>query len=210
MVEIREKYKTMLNEKSRSDRQIGTATYLIDKLALRVGNEKSEEEADTVGTCSLRVEHITIDEDSFNITLNFLGKDSMRYENTVEVDEIVYNNLKSFVKNKNPEDNLFEQINAARLNDYLHTLMEGLTGKVFRTFNASDTLQKQLDLGKFSKNDTLETKVQFYDESNKQVAILCNHQKTISKTYEASREKALEKIEDIESYLEELKQHMSL
>ena len=45
------------------DKQLGTATYLIDKLALRVGNEKSEDEADTIGTCSLRVEHIKIEND---------------------------------------------------------------------------------------------------------------------------------------------------
>lgn len=38
--------------------QLGVCTYLIDKLALRVGNEKGEEEADTVGCCSLRVENI--------------------------------------------------------------------------------------------------------------------------------------------------------
>jgi len=40
------------------ERQLGSATYLIDKLALRVGNEKDENEADTVGCCSLRVEHV--------------------------------------------------------------------------------------------------------------------------------------------------------
>lgn len=55
------------------ERQLGTATYLIDKLALRVGNEKSEEEADTVGCCSLRVEHIQILEDN-QIGFDFLGK----------------------------------------------------------------------------------------------------------------------------------------
>ena len=34
--------------------------YFIDKLALRAGNEKdSDEVADTVGCCSLRVEHIS-------------------------------------------------------------------------------------------------------------------------------------------------------
>jgi DNA topoisomerase-1 len=42
------------------NRQLGTATYLIDTLALRVGNEKEDDEADTVGCCSLRVEHITL------------------------------------------------------------------------------------------------------------------------------------------------------
>ena len=36
------------------------ALYFIDKLALRAGHEKEEgETADTVGCCSLRVEHIS-------------------------------------------------------------------------------------------------------------------------------------------------------
>ena len=36
------------------------AVYFIDKLALRAGNEKdSDESADTVGCCSLRVEHLS-------------------------------------------------------------------------------------------------------------------------------------------------------
>ncbi len=61
------------------NRQLGVATYLIDTLALRAGNEKdSEEEADTVGCCSLRVEHIEILPNN-QIKLDFLGKDSMRY-----------------------------------------------------------------------------------------------------------------------------------
>jgi len=37
---------------------------LIDRLALRVGNEKSEDEADTVGCCSLRVEHVKLEENN--------------------------------------------------------------------------------------------------------------------------------------------------
>jgi DNA topoisomerase-1 len=91
---------------------------LIDRLALRVGNEKGEDEADTVGCCSLRVEHLTFEPDN-KITLDFLGKDSMRYENTVEVDKIVYDNLLKFTKNKNPDNDLFDRINASRVNDYL-------------------------------------------------------------------------------------------
>ncbi len=68
-----------------TDNQLGVCTYLIDKLALRVGNEKGEDEADTVGCCSLRVEHIRFEVD-YQITLDFLGKDSMRYFNTISVD----------------------------------------------------------------------------------------------------------------------------
>ena len=123
------------------NRQLGTATYLIDSLALRVGNEKSEEEADTVGCCSLRFEHIRIEDDS-KITLDFLGKDSMRYLNTIKIDEIVWSNLKDFLKGKKEGDDLFDKINAGSLNEYLRSLMEGLTAKVFRTYNASITLEK--------------------------------------------------------------------
>ena len=61
---IREDYERKLEDKSQENRQLGVATYLIDKLALRVGNEKNDDEADTVGCCSLRVEHIRIDEDN--------------------------------------------------------------------------------------------------------------------------------------------------
>ena len=47
--------------------------------------------------------------------------------------------------NKKPEDDLFDRLNTTILNEYLNTLMPGLTAKVFRTYNASFTLQEQLD-----------------------------------------------------------------
>ncbi len=50
----------MIKDKDLRNKQLGTATYIIDKLALRVGNEKGDDEADTVGCCSLRVEHVKL------------------------------------------------------------------------------------------------------------------------------------------------------
>ncbi len=52
--------------------------YFIDKLALRAGNEKGEDEADTVGCCSLRYEHVTLEPPN-HLIFDFLGKDSIRY-----------------------------------------------------------------------------------------------------------------------------------
>lgn len=149
-------------------------TYLIDKLALRVGNEKGDDEADTVGCCSLRVEHIFLEENN-KITLDFLGKDSMRYRNTVEVDPLVYENIKRFMKGKNKEDDLFDRISASRLNDYLKEFMEDLSAKVFRTYNASFTLQKELYKQPVKEEETLDAKTKFYHDCNREVAILCNH-----------------------------------
>ena len=59
MDKIREQYRDDWKSKEMKVRQRAVAVYFIDKLALRAGNEKdSDETADTVGCCSLRVEHI--------------------------------------------------------------------------------------------------------------------------------------------------------
>jgi DNA topoisomerase-1 len=57
---IRTNYVNEFKSKEMKVRQRSVALYFIDKLALRAGNEKDEEQADTVGCCSLRVEHISL------------------------------------------------------------------------------------------------------------------------------------------------------
>src|ERR1043165_8649550 len=48
----------MLNTRDINQKKIATVCYLIFRLAMRVGDEKDPEEADTVGASTLRVEHI--------------------------------------------------------------------------------------------------------------------------------------------------------
>nr|CAD7460203.1 unnamed protein product [Timema tahoe] len=57
---IRQEYREDWKSKEMRIRQRAVALYFIDKLALRAGNEKDEDQADTVGCCSLRVEHISL------------------------------------------------------------------------------------------------------------------------------------------------------
>lgn len=52
--------------------------------------------------------------------------------------------------------------------------MENLSAKVFRTYNASMTLQDQLN--KLTVEDNVASKVLGYNRANRAVAILCNHQ----------------------------------
>ena len=204
---IRKDYYKKLEDKDPENRQLGVATYLIDRLALRVGNEKGEDEADTVGCCTLRVEHIQFKEDNY-ITFDFLAKDSMRYLNTVQIEGIVYENLKKFTKGKEKTDDLFDLINASKLNDYLRSLMDGLSAKVFRTYNASIVLQQQLNKKNFGINDDINEKVAFYNEANKQVAVMCNHQRTVPKNFDAKSEQMHKVLEEHEEYLEELRDYV--
>lgn len=180
-------------------RQLAVALYFIDKLALRTGNEKEEgETADTVGCCSLRVEHIRLHAPAGGqehvVELDFLGKDSIRYKNHVTVEKLVFQNLQHFMEDKDPRDDLFDALTTSSLNKHLQDLMEGLTAKVFRTYNASVTLQEQLRVLTRAE-DSVTCKVLAYNRANRAVAVLCNHQRAVPKTFEKSMQTLQKKIE---------------
>lgn len=204
------------NKVDNKTKQLATALYLIDNLALRVGNEKSEDEADTVGVCSLRVEHIKF-LDGNKISLDFLGKDSVRYQNTVKIEPEVYNILLRFTKGKSKSDELFDLINPQMLNQYLGSMMEGLTAKVFRTYNASKLFQTELNeinsqIEKMGKDDDnkINLILDMYNKANVKVAILCNHQKNVSKSFNEQVEKIDEKILELKNQKKELEKEKDL
>jgi len=197
---IRTTYTDELKSNNLEKSQLATALYFIDNLALRVGGKKTKEKekADTVGVTSLRVEHIDLIEPN-TIKLDFLGKDSIRYCNKVKVSNEVFENIKKFTKNKNKKDQLFDKISSSTMNNYLNSYMEGLTAKVWRTFNASNLFQKELDKIKPEKimtndeNERINILIALFNQANSEVAILCNHQKNVGKGYETQ----IEKIDDM-------------
>lgn len=111
---IRRDYTRELKSEKMADRQRATAMYLIDQLALRAGNEKdAENEAETVGCCSLKYEHITLQPPN-KVTFDFLGKDSIRYNETADVSVQVFKNLKLFKKPpKTDGDDIFDRLNVS-------------------------------------------------------------------------------------------------
>ena len=198
--EIRAKYNELLTDKNLQMRQLATCIYFIDYLALRVGNEKGEEEADTVGITSLRVEHLSLMDD-LHLKLDFLGKDSVRYVKVIKVDELVYNNLIEFTKNKSKTTEIFNEINTVDVNKYLQTLMDGLTAKVFRTYNASDLFNTELN--SINPKDSMKDDDKFnfllnaFNLANIKVAQLCNHQKNVQKNFKEQITKIDEEIEQV-------------
>merc|ERR1712157_331775 len=97
---------------------------------------------------------------------------------------------------------LFDRLDTGRLNKHLNSIMDGLTAKVFRTYNASKTLQEQLD--ETTKKDlSVAEYILTYNNANRQVAILCNHKRTAPKTFDDQMKRADAKIEDKEIKIEE-------
>jgi DNA topoisomerase-1 len=225
---IRAKNELELNSDDKKMKQCATALYFIDKFALRVGNEKGEDETDTVGVTSLRVEHVQIMEDN-KIKLDFLGKDSVRYLRVLSVDDKIHDNIKFFITNKDFDDQVFDLINSGDINNYLKSYMKNLTAKVFRTFNASYLFQKELlkvttKYENYNEVDKINLLLDEFNKANGKVGILCNHQRNINKSNvkqietinksikaakkqlkNAKKKKNLIKVEEIKSKIKKLK-----
>src|SRR5713101_6237700 len=199
--DVREFIEKNLHSPDVKVRKLATASYLIDNLAMRVGDEKEEDEADTVGASTLRVEHLKFHPNS--VEFDFLGKDSVRWQKTLELHgqhNLVRKNLQEFSKNKKGEDLVFDGINSSSVNRFLGNAMKGLTAKVFRTHHATDTVQKYLDQydGFKSRSDPF-MKLYRARLANLEAAIRCNHKRTPPKTWESSLEKKQLRLSDLES-----------
>lgn len=183
---IKKQYTEDLMSDSMSKKQLATSLYFIDNFSLRVGGKKNtKDKADTVGVTSLRVEHLTL-LGTDTIKLDFLGKDSIRYCKKSKVSKEVFDNLRIFTKDKNKKDQLFDKINSSQLNEYLNDYMNGLTAKVWRTYNASNTFQKELNkvnenkLKSMPEQERINYLITFFNQANTTVALLCNHQKAVT------------------------------
>lgn len=71
--QIRKDYTAKFNDPDMKTAQLAVTVYLVDKLALRAGGEKDEDLADTVGVCTLRVEHV-VPEDGNKLRFDFLAR----------------------------------------------------------------------------------------------------------------------------------------
>jgi DNA topoisomerase-1 len=197
----------MLNTRDINQKKIATVCYLIFRLAMRVGDEKDPEEADTVGASTLRVEHIKFPCNNGKqfIEFNFLGKDSVPWQKTLEVNfedaRGLYSNLKSFMSTKESGYHIFDGITSGKVNVFLRGIdprnVPGLTAKVFRTYIATKTLKESLANPpiRVNKNSSQAQKIYVARMANLKAAITCTHKKGIDARNPASK-KALEKFEE--------------
>ena len=194
-------HREVMRRMIKGDGKVATVAYLILKLAMRVGDEKDPEEADTVGASTLRVEHIAFPQinSSQVIEFNFLGKDSVPWQKRLEVNtedtQALYDNLKNFMQGKKPSDQIFDNINSRKVNAFLQQIMPGLTAKVFRTCIATRVVQMQLSKSNVDKNSPEAQKIYAAKKANLDAAITCNHKKGIDPKNPTAR-KALEKFEE--------------
>ncbi len=219
---VRERIFEFLNSDKPKQRRLATACYLIDKLCLRVGDEKDPEEADTVGATTLRPEHIKLYDGIAEF--RFLGKDSVLWHKKLELPEAMMNNLKELCENARRPANgrktaagnkpqLFYDIGSRNVNAFLSDIMPGLTAKVFRTHHATRVVRESLDSSKVKARDPEYKKWEAATKANREAAILCNHTKQPPKNWSKRKERfrerekrARERMKKIKDQLKEYRQ----
>jgi len=167
-------------------RKTATVCFLIDKLKIRVGDEKDPDEADTVGASTLRPEHIHSNGDG-TITFNFLGKDSVPHVFRVELPDNVIGNLKEFAANS--RSTLFDGIGSKHVSEFLDEVITGVSAKVFRTCYASEAVETKLQKAPVKLEGPEYIKKYNATMANLEAAKVCNHRRTIPKTWKSSLEK---------------------
>jgi len=106
-----------MQSKEHKTKRIATACYLIYRTAMRVGDEKDPDEADTVGATTLRKEHIKLT--GSTIEFDFLGKDSVRWQESIPaegIDKQFHDNLKELISNKKNTQEIFDGITSRHVN----------------------------------------------------------------------------------------------
>ncbi|MDE3089158.1 MAG: hypothetical protein KGJ80_07215, partial [Chloroflexota bacterium] len=190
-------------------RQLATVCYLIDRLAMRVGDEKDEDEADTVGASTLRVEHIHVGRD--RIEFNFLGKDSVEWQKSLPLNHdetILAHNLQDFMRGKAPADQIFDKIDSTHVNRFLSSIVPGLTAKVFRTYHATHAVRAFLENQSQLAPDAPAYEKEYVAKlANLEAATVCNHKRTPPKNWQenlAKREVEVQKIRTAQPDLNKL------
>ena len=188
-----------MQNKDPKTRRISTACYLIYRTAMRVGDEKDPDEADTVGATTLRKEHVKLSGNT--IEFDFLGKDSVRWKETIPAegqDKQFHDNLKELVSNKKNDQEIFDGITSRHVNSYYSTIVNGLTAKVFRTYLASSVVSKYLRNHDNIKSESNMKKLFHAKLANLNAAKMCNHKRTIPKNFDQTLQKKKDTLHNIE------------
>jgi DNA topoisomerase-1 len=218
--EVDRRIEKLLHSKSGKDKQIGCALYFIKEYGIRVGNDCDEEEKcdstePVVGATTLMVQNVKCNEvkegkssKKYFIDLSFKGKDSVLFNNTLEVSERVYELMEKFTDGKKGKDKVFDLISSNDVNAYLKSIDKDFSAKVFRTRLASSIMHEGLKLlmEKYEDEEVDDKqKKRDFEEVNLKVALKLNHKKTLTDKAKESFEKEAEKLKEMKKEIKDEK-----
>lgn len=184
--------------------QLGTVLWLIDNHGIRPGDERTEDQADTVGASTLRVGHVKLLSGN-TIKFEFLGKDSIKFEKSMKVPTLIYANFKKLLSGRSKDAQVFNLISAGSINAYLKQFDVKFSNKVFRTRLASHIMFEALQDVKIPEGATKKKTKMLFNKANVKVADVLNHTRSISMKAQQATKKLKDKLRELKVQLRDAK-----
>jgi len=157
---------------------------LIDQAYFRIGSKSSEGEGH-YGLTTLRVKHVSFNENAKRIDFNYVGKDGV-LQNKIITDTKIFNLMKELVDGKGPDEYIFTDQPKRKMNkpkiinkgDISWYMRERLNAPVsihkFRTYHATRLAQEELEKAKI-KNPTKESIMETFKTTMDKIATRFGH-----------------------------------
>jgi DNA topoisomerase-1 len=201
---IRKAYMKDADSTNDEKMQLGTVLWLIDHHGIRPGDERGEDQADTVGASTLRVDHVKLLPGD-KIKFEFLGKDSIKFEKSMRVPPLIYRNFDKLLSGRAQSSQVFNMISASSINIYLKQFDVDFSNKVFRTRLASHIMFEALKTVSVPKDaNKKQTKISF-NKANVKVADVLNHTRSISVKAKAALKNLKTQLKELKAKLKDTK-----
>lgn len=215
LLKIDEIEKTVLRDvqsKNKLKRENALITYIVLTYGIRIGNDLGEDnfrDKNVRGASTLCVENMKL-ESGNKIHLEFIGKDSVPYSETMKVEPIVYEEFSKQLKGKKPTDKIYGSATSSTVNAYLKSIYDGeISVKLFRTAKGSGLLAKEIQKKEWKNLTDKEFKNNLM-ECCLQTSLLLNHHKTVTEEQKEKADKSMEnKIESAKRSLEKSKESIN-
>lgn len=144
---------------------------------------------------------------NYFLKINMIGKDSIPYCETKEIDKIVYDAFIELIKNKKPSDKIYDLATSSTVNAYLKSIYDGeISPKLFRTAKCGKLLAEEIQKREWKNLTDKEFKNNLM-ECCLQTSLLLNHHKTVTEEQkEKSTKSAENKIESAKNALKRTKE----
>lgn len=135
---------------------------------------------------------------TYKMTLDFHGKDNVHFQHEYEIPENIYNMIKNLQAGKKVDDKVFS-VSSSDIGDFMKKGVDVCTPKLFRTAYGCklliDELQRLEKVEPLKKTDSIEKKVNQYNQACLAVTKKLNHQKNVSKNFDKQMGKLDESIQ---------------
>lgn len=188
-----------INNENKTISECAIISWLVQYTSIRIGSDKSSE-TNVVGASSLRTFNLDTEfkDNNYYLILDFIGKDSIRYNQKFEIPKIIYIKINKILKTKSKDDFIFS-VNSTQVNQFLDKCIPGITAKVFRTAWACKLLLELYNKNKSKfENKSEKYKILLLKYLLIQISNKLNHKKATKKSNDT-------KINNLEKKIKECK-----